>query len=419
MNDILPPKRPSGPLNQSQPPRPIQQQSARPQSRPVLAAMPPPKRPLSPQIPVTAKPKHDEALLEAPKTPLLIEEPKKKKRSLKKLIGWLLGIFVALALFAAGAAFLWYHDALEPVSIEEADGVRVSIADGSSPSQIGQLLEEKKLIRSSLAFDIYTRLSNTRSQLQAGVYTLSPSESTEKIVEHIISGNVDTFSITFLPGATLAENRTGLIEAGYSADEVDKALAKTYDSPLFADKPADTDLEGYMYGETYNFSSDASVEDVLKATFDEFYKNIQANDLREGFKKQGLNLYEGITLASIIQREVPHAEDQRQVAQVFYTRLASGMELGSDVTYQYAAEKMGVSPTPDLDSPYNTRKYPGLPPGPIATPGLTALKAVANPAEGDYVYFLSGDDDVTYFAKTNEEHEQNIVDHCQIKCSVF
>jgi UPF0755 protein len=93
------------------------------------------------------------------------------------------------------------------------------------------------------------------------------------------------------------------------------------------------------------------------------------------------------------------------------------MPLGSDVTYQYAAKQLGVAPTPDLDSPYNTRKNPGLPPGPIAVPGLSALEAVAAPAAGDYVYFLSGDDEVTYFARTNAEHEANIKNHCQIKCA--
>lgn len=377
---------------------------------------PAPKRPLSTEIPAT-KPKQEGPLLEAPKVPLLIDEPKKKKRSIKKLVGWLVGVGVAAALFAGGAAFLWYHDALEPVSLEEADGVRVSIADGSSPGQIGQLLEEKKLIRSSLAFEIYTRLSNTQSLLKAGAYTLAPSESTEKIVEHIISGNVDTFSITFLPGATLAENRTGLIEAGYSAEEVDQALAKTYDSPLFADKPVAASLEGYMYGETYKFSSDASVEDILKATFAEFYKNIQANNLEEGFKKQGLNLYEGITLASIIQREEPNEVAQKQVAQVFYLRLAKDMPLGSDVTAYYGADQIGTERSVAVDTPYNTRMHTGLPPTPIATPGLTALQAAASPAEGDYVYFLSGDDDVTYFARTDAEHEAN-KQYCPVKCAI-
>jgi UPF0755 protein len=355
-------------------------------------------------------------LLEEPTSPLLLDTP---KRSKKKIIGWIIGIFVLLLALVAGAAFMWYNDALRPVTKEAAESVRIEIADGSNPSQIGELLVEKKLIRSSIAFDVYTRLSDTRSKLQAGVYTLSPNESTQQIVEHIVGGKTDQFSITFLPGATLAENRQGLIKAGYTEGEVDAALGKTYDSPLFADKPASADLEGYIYGETYSFSANATVEQVLQKTFDEFYSQLTKNNLIAGFKKQGLNLYQAITLASIIQREVPTADDQKQVAQVFFTRLKTGMELGSDVTYQYAAKKLGVSPTPDLDSPYNTRKYPGLPPGPIAAPGLTALQAVAAPVTGEYVYFLSGDDDVTYFARTNAEHEKNIVDHCHIKCSIL
>ena len=94
------------------------------------------------------------------------------------------------------------------------------------------------------------------------------------------------------------------------------------------------------------------------------------------------------------------------------------MELGSDVTYQYIADKNGLERSPSLKSPYNTRIQKGLPPGPIATPSLSALDAAANPANSNYLYFLSGDDDVTYFVKTNEEHEANIKAHCQKKCQI-
>ena len=97
--------------------------------------------------------------------------------------------------------------------------------------------------------------------------------------------------------------------------------------------------------------------------------------------------------------------------------MKAGMTLGSDVTYQYAADKLGVARDPNLDSPYNTRKYKGLPPGPISSPGLSALQAAAAPASGDYLFFLSGDDNKTYFAHTNEQHEQNILQHCQKKCA--
>ena len=132
-----------------------------------------------------------------------------------------------------------------------------------------------------------------------------------------------------------------------------------------------------------------------------------------------MSLYQGITLASIIQREVNAEGDQRQVAQVFLLRLKDDISLGSDVTYQYIADKTGVPRDPGLDSPYNTRVVKGLPPGPISAPGRLALDAVANPATGDYKFFLSGDDDKTYFGRTQAEHEKNIADHCKMKCQIL
>jgi UPF0755 protein len=312
---------------------------------------------------------------------------------------------------------VWYNIGLSPRGGSLGQLVVVKVPSGSTPTDIARILQENAVIRDALVFDIYTRLSGTKDNLQAGTYRLSPAESVQQIVGHLVNGTVDEFSITFLPGATLAENRKVFLNAGYSESEVDAALAVTYTSPLFAGKPTSADLEGYIYGETYNFNSGATVSEILKRTFTEFEKVIAKNNFVESFKKQGLTLYEGITLASIIQREVNGLTDQKQVAQVFYTRLASGMQLGSDVTYMYAAKKLGVEATPSLDSPYNTRNRTGLTPGPIAVPGLSALQATASPASGNYVYFLSGDDDLTYFARTNAEHEANIVAHCKVKCS--
>jgi len=388
MNDVTPPKRPLG--------QPAQPKQATPES-------PPP----SPVPQKTAAPEPSGT------------KPLKPKRKGRKLLWWIVGgvIFLLIAL-VAGACF-WYTNALRPVDESVTTKTRVTVAVGSTPVQIGELLKEKGLIRDVLAFDIYTRLSGTRNKLQAGSYSLSPSESTEKIVDHLVAGRADQFTITFIPGETLTEHRKRLIDAGYTAEEVDAAFKKRYDHPLFADKPASADLEGYIYGETYTFGVDATVEDILETTFDEFYKVIQENNLIAGFRQQEMNLYQGITMASIVQREDPRPNDQRQIAQVFLKRYHMGMPLGADPTYKYAAQKLGVAPTPQLDSPYNTRKYAGLPPGPIASPGKTALIAVANPAEGDYLYFLSGDDDVTYFAYTEEEHQQNIQNHCQIKCATY
>jgi len=347
----------------------------------------------------------------------------------KKRIAVIL-VTVLIPVVAIAAALVWYYNAISPVSSDASQKQVIKIIPGSSPAQIGQTLKEAGIIKNEFAFDLYTRIHGTRSNLQAGSYRLSPGESVKQIVEHLVAGRVDQFRLTFFPGATLRDTSNTpeiektdvtsvLLRAGFSEDEINKALDKKYNHPLFETKPASTDLEGYVYGETYDFETNSSVEDILMRTFDEYYATLTRNNLIDGFKKQHLTLYEGITLASIIQREVPTSDDQKQVAQVFFTRLKTDMPLGSDVTYQYAARKMGVAPTPELKSPYNTRIVKGLPPGPIATPGLTALKAVAQPAEGDYVYFLSGDDDKTYFSRTQEEHEAAIKNHCAVKCSIF
>jgi UPF0755 protein len=209
-----------------------------------------------------------------------------------------------------------------------------------------------------------------------------------------------------------------LKRAGYSDIEVATAFSRYYDNEmLFVDKPADADLEGYIFGETYQFNDGVAADKVIERALDELYLEIVDNNLIEKFASHGLNLYQGITLASIVEREVNNEQDQKNVAQVFYNRLSWGMTLGSDVTYQYAADKLGIARDVNLDSPYNTRIYSGLPPGPICSPGLSALIAVAEPTSNDYLYFLSGDDDTTYFAADEYGHNMNIANHCIVKCS--
>ena len=377
----------------------------------------PPKVPLNPgAVPrPAAQPELTQQPIEvAPTTP-----PKRKKSWKKGLLWSILGIIIVAALAVAGAWF-WYNGQLSPADSANTDKKLVTIVSGSTPADIAKTLKDESVIRSESAFLWYTRISGVQNNLRAGSYRLSPSESTQQIVEHLTNGNVDTFSITFLPGATLDDNRTVLIKAGYDESEVDAALSKQYDSPLFQTKPANADLEGYIYGETYNFGTETSVEAILEHVFEEFYGVVQQNNLIEKYQAQGLTLFEGITLASIVQREAsPKGDDMPQIAQIFYTRLAMDMQLGSDVTYQYIADKLGVARDTNLDSPYNTRRYTGLPPGPISAPGEKALVAVANPAEGDYIYFLSGDDDITYYGRTLEEHEANIRNHCQQKCQII
>lgn len=353
---------------------------------------------------------------------------KRKKKFLKKRY---FPLGKVIALFVAGISIIsafWYNVQLTPISRGSEQLVKVTIEYGQSPSEIGVLLKKASVIRSPLAFNIYTRLSGKRNNLQAGTYRLSPAKSTRQIVDDLVLGSVEEFDITFYPGATLVDITdkpfsekdditTVLKKAGYTQAEIDYALDYDYESQLFAGKPDGTSLEGYIYGETYKFNSGVPVTEIFKRVFDEFYAEVQKDNLVQAFAAHGLNLYQGITMASIIQREVSNPEDQRKVAQVFYRRLAEGLKLESDVTYQYIADKTGVKRDVNIDSPYNTRRYEGLPPGPISVPGRTALLAVANPADTTFLYFLSGDDDVTYFSYTNDEHVNNRAAYCIIKCS--
>lgn len=399
--DIIPPKRPTDRQTVSNPPPESTQYSTNQPGQIHAQIDVPVSQPTASQEPVRSK------------------EPNGNKVGRRRVLALIAGI-IGILLTAIISGFIWYNHALTAVEPGSTEKVRVTIEPGSDPITIAATLKKSNLIRSEAAFGWYIRLQGKASSLQSGAYRLSKSDDVPTIVGHLTSGSTDTFSITFFPGATLSKHRQVLIDAGYSAARVDEALKKTYDQPvLFAGKPAGTDLEGYIYGETYNFPADATPEQILERTFDQFESVIKQENLAALYQARGFTLYQGITLASIIQREVATPSDAAQVAQVFELRLSRGIQLGSDVTYQYIADKTGQARSVDLDSPYNTRRYTGLPPGPISSPGLTALKAVGSPAPGDYLYFLSGDDDKTYFAHTNEEHEQNIKDHCQKKCQII
>jgi UPF0755 protein len=356
-----------------------------------------------------------------------------KKPPLHK--NWLLitGLtIVALIIICLISIFVWFQIQLSPAGNDIHEFKKITIAENSTSTQISKQLQDQKIIRSSLVFDIYVKLSNDGSKLQAGTYRLSPADSTPEIIDHFTKGSVDQYDITFYPGSTLVDNTSKpvtkkqdvtsvLRQAGYTESEISAAFRDTYNTPddqiLFTGKPAGSDLEGYIYGDTYAINDGASVHEIIQKALDKFYSVVKDNNLIASFASHKLNLFQGIILASIVQREANTTSDQRQVAQVFYSRLSVGMMLGSDVTYQYIADKMGVARDPNLDSPYNTRRFTGLPPGPIAAPGLSALQAVASPASGDYLYFLAGDNGVMYFANTQAEHDANISKYCKINCS--
>lgn len=369
---------------------------------------PPPKR-LPPQPKITSAPSAQEQPTK-PSASGFVKSLRGRRRSKPLLIGC--GVLLLGTILSTAAWYQWAIGARQ----NETHSVRVVVEPGDTAASIAMTLYEHDLIRSRLAFNLYVQLTGARTKLQAGGYVLSPNQDIPTIVNHLVSGKTDEINLTIPPGLTLNELRTQFYKDGFSDDEITDAFSASYTHPLLASRPTGGSLEGYVYPETYRMNANQTLKALLERSFDEFYKLLQDKKYLEEFQKRNLSIHEGITLASIVQKEVKNPTDQKQVAQVFLKRLGSGIQLGSDVTYMYAAKQLGVTATPSLDSPYNTRKYTGLPPGPISNMNPSAVEAVAFPAPGDYLYFVAGDDGTTYFSHTEAEHNANIVAHCKTLC---
>ena len=345
-----------------------------------------------------------------------VKKPKKPAKKQKKPLSrkkFASGIAGLVVLVVVGVSALYVH-ALTPRTKDDHYSV-ISVKSGSGTQQIAQDLQQHQLIRSATAFTLYVRL-NRVSNLQAGDYRLSSKQSVQSIVKTLSGGNVTNVNILIAPGLRLDQIVTKLQAVGYSQQEIDEALVKVHDHPLLKDLPSDTKLEGYLFPDTYQIGPDTSAEQLLRLMLDNFQKKVTP-EISSGLSQQGLTLNQGVILASIVQKEVSDPETQRTVAQVFLTRLNSGTMLGSDVTFIYAATVEGGVASPELNSPYNTRKYTGLPPTAISNFNLSALKAVANPSPTDYLFFVAGDDGNTYFSHTLEEHQAYINKYCKKLCS--
>jgi UPF0755 protein len=343
--------------------------------------------------------------------------------SIRRSSGWLklfaiiipiLLVFVGASLFAVNS---WYNQNLKPLAADGAEDVIVLIESGTSLREIASQLEDLGVIRNATVFSWYVGRNDVRADLKAGTYRLNPSQDVATIAQILANGDVATNLFTIFPGRRLDQIEQDLIEFGFTPEAVTTALNTPYDHPLFEGVPSNATLEGYIYPDTYEITADTTPEQILEKSFDAFYAKISSS-IRAGIKKQGLNFHQAITLSSLVEMESGDLDDQPQIAQVFLKRLREDMQLGSDVTFFYAAALTGEDPSPDLDSPYNTRLYKGLPPGPIANFNVTALEAVAEPAKTEWLFFVAGDDGITYFSKTIEEHERLVEEHCIENCKL-
>lgn len=342
----------------------------------------------------------------------------KKMRRLNLRTYILMIVAVVVVLLIAGVVMIRkvYTDNLKPAGTVEKSHV-ITIEPGTPTPTIADTLYSKGAIRSDWAFEWYVRNHQLQDQIKAGTYLVSETQSVQEIVDMLIDGKIRSDLVTILPGKRLAQVRDSLIQAGFSEQDVDAALepAQYADHPALTDKPADANLEGYLYPESFQKTSQTTPKEIIKLSLDEMQLRLTP-EVRQALSRQGLTVHQGVTLASIVEQEVSEPSDRAQAAQVFIKRYKTGMSLGSDPTAFYGAILDDQEPSVNYDSAYNTRIRNGLPPGPIGNVSESSLSAVAYPAQTDWLYFVSGDDKRTHFSKTLEEHEELTRKHCTELC---
>lgn len=342
----------------------------------------------------------------------------KTKRSLPFRPLIIIGIVLVILFSGLGYVAVRYrNNNLKPVSTNQTT-VTITIPTGSSLSDVSMLLKKNNLIRNEWVFKQYVRSKGLQDKILAGTYALKPSQSVSDIVEILTEGRVDNELVTIKPGQRLDQIKQTFINAGFSVKETEEAFepAQYEGHPALVDKPRGANLEGYLYPESFQKDGTTKPTQIITSSLDEMQKRLTP-ELRAQFAKRGLSVYQGITLASVIEKEVSVISDKALVSQVFYKRLSMDMGLESDPTAFYGAIIAGQEPSLRYDSAYNTYLVKGLPPGPISNVTQESLRAAANPANTDWLFFVAGDDGKTYFSKTLAEHEVNIDRYCKKLCN--
>jgi UPF0755 protein len=329
-------------------------------------------------------------------------------------------VIALLIILLSGAAVVtrsWYDRNLGPASSSDAI-TYFTVQSGDSLNRIAVGLKNDNLIRNSRAFETYVRGRRLYAKMQAGTYALTPSMSTPQIVNKIVNGQISTNLMTILPGKTLADIKQAFRKAGYGDAEIAAAFdpAAYPDEPILANLPSGASLEGFLYPDSFQKAANTPAQTIVRESLEEMQAHLTP-DITGGFTAQGLNVYQGVTLASIVYQESGDPASDPTIAQVFLSRLKQGMPLQSNVTANYAADLAGVARTVSIQSPYNTYLHTGLPPGPIGNLSADSLKAVAHPSATDYLYFIAGDDGTIHFSRTQTEHQQAISQYCHKLCA--
>ena len=310
----------------------------------------------------------------------------------------------ALALAGSVASAGVVRWALAPLDSAGSESVFV-VAPGESLPAIAARLEESGLVRDRRVVELVGRCRDLASRLQAGEYRLSAAQGPEQILEQIANGDVITYEVAFPEGITAAEFANRLAEAGLVERDAFLAVVRDAEAPRTLGVEGAT-LEGYLFPETYRFSRGTPPLEIARAMVGQFQR-VWA-ELAPRARERGLSMRDAVTLASIVEKETGVPEERPLIAAVFLNRLRRGMRLETDPTVIYGIPDFdGNLRRRDLENeanPYNTYRIAGLPPGPIASPGEQALRAVVHPAESDYLYFVSRNDGSQTFSRSYADH---------------
>jgi UPF0755 protein len=277
----------------------------------------------------------------------------------------------------------------------------INIPSGTNAKEIVHILEKNEIIRkNNYLFIILIKLSKLEDKLKFGEYNLSPSLNMLQILNKLARGEIVVYKITIPEGYTSIQ----------IAELLDKKEIVEKESFLKLVKYGEKSWEGYLFPDTYEVPKKFGSENMFKLMLSNFEQVAVDNKLINKAEQTGFTMDEIITLASIIEKEAKFAEEKRQISSVFHNRLKSDMKLQSCATIQYILgkpkEKLEESDL-EIESPYNTYLHKGLPPGPICNPGIDSIIAALEPANGDYLFFVLGDNGRHIFSKTYEEHLKN------------
>ena len=390
---------PPPPPDREPDPEPDEFQPLRPARRTAVAERPPMSRAARAQR------------IGKPGRPVLPPSSPKPKRWFRRLVAVAALAVIGGALYIINATFQPFQD-----EREQEGGVAVQIPSGANAGSIGRLLESKGVVADARFFELNATLTLRRGKLRTGNYVLRRDMTNGAAIDALIQGPkvrvVKTFDVTVPEGLSRREaaptiDRSG-VEGSYLKASGSKAALRRV-RRLGAPRGNDT-AEGFLFPATYELRAGATARDLVDRQLDAFRDNFGRLNLTKA-RRRNLTRYDIVIIASLIERETPADRERPLISSVIYNRLAIGETLGIDATIRYAERNWSrplLQSQLDKDTPYNTRINSGLPPTPIGNPGLASLRAAANPASTDYLFYVAKPGACHAFAETNAEHERNV-----------